>query len=110
MGRVQKLICCHDCGHSVSGSAAACPNCGSRHPFGPPALGRKPSIHNVEARNDRNMFVIAGTLGAIGAVYAIATSTGPWTATLFAIAYATAGSVIGVPLAGFFNITRRLWH
>lgn len=55
------------------------------------------------------MFAIAGTLGAIGAVYGMATSSGPWTATLFGVAYGTAGILIGVPLAGFFNVTRRLW-
>lgn len=110
MGRIQKLIDCYDCGHSVSANAAACPSCGSRHLAGPPTLGRKRKpIHNVEARNDRNMFAIAGTLGAIGAVYGVATSSGPWTATLFGVAYGTAGILIGVPLAGFFNITRRLW-
>ncbi|WP_194402060.1 hypothetical protein [Bradyrhizobium sp. CCBAU 53351] len=56
------------------------------------------------------MFVIAGALGAIGGAYGIATSSGPWTATLFGIAYGLAGILIGVPLAGFLNITRRLWH
>ncbi|WP_165637386.1 hypothetical protein [Bradyrhizobium shewense] len=56
------------------------------------------------------MFVIAGTLGAFGAFYGIATSSGAWTATLFAMAYGLAGVLVGVPLAGFLNITRRLWH
>ncbi|WP_234678915.1 hypothetical protein [Bradyrhizobium monzae] len=55
------------------------------------------------------MFIIAGTLGAIGAVYGVATSSGPWTATLFGIAYGAAGILFGVPLAGFLNFTRRLW-
>jgi peptidoglycan/LPS O-acetylase OafA/YrhL len=31
----RELISCHDCGWSVSFSAAACPNCGSREPSGP---------------------------------------------------------------------------
>jgi len=111
MGRVQKLIDCYDCGHSVSGNAAACPSCGSRHPFGPPVLShRRAPIHNVEARNDRNMFAIAGALGALAAAYGIATSSGPWTAALFGIAYGLAGVLVGVPLAGLFNITRRLWQ
>ena len=106
----QKLIDCYDCGHAVSLNATACPSCGSRHLAGPPILGRKRKpIHNVEARNDRNMFVIAGALGAIGAVYGIVTSPGPWTATLFGIGYGTAGILFGVPAAGLFNITRRLW-
>lgn len=79
-------------------------------PFGPPTLGRKQRpIRNIEARNDRNMFVMAGTLGAIGAFYGVATSSGAWTAALFAVAYGLVGILVGVPLAGFFNITRRLW-
>lgn len=110
MGQVQKLINCSDCGHAVSLSAAACPSCGSRHLAGPPVLSRKRKpIRRVEDRNDRNMFVIAGTLGAIGAVYGIATSSGPWTATLFAVAYGLLGILVGVPLAGFLSMTRRLW-
>jgi hypothetical protein len=55
------------------------------------------------------MIAIAGTLGALGAFYGIATGSGPWTATMLAIAYATVGVLVGVPLAALFNITRRLW-
>ncbi|RZN11013.1 hypothetical protein CWO91_10350 [Bradyrhizobium genosp. SA-3] len=84
---------------------------GSRQPFGPPILDRKRSpIHNVEAPNDRNMIVIAGALGGLGAAYGIATSSGPWMAALFAIAYGTVGILVGVPFAGFLNLTRRLWQ
>ncbi|GMO58239.1 hypothetical protein BwSF12_75290 [Bradyrhizobium ottawaense] len=94
----QKLIDCYDCGQAVSLNASACPSCGSRHLAGPPTLGRKRKpIPNVEAKNDRNMFVIPGTLGTLGALYGIATSSGPWTATLFGIAYGTFGIVVGVP-------------
>jgi len=111
MGRIQNLIDCHDCGHAVSANAAACPSCGSRHPFGLPKLGRRRTpIHNVEARNDRNVIVIAGTLCALGASYGFATSSGPWTATMFSVAYGTVGILVGVPVAALFNITRRLWH
>lgn len=111
MGRVLKLIDCFDCGHAVSVNATACPSCGSKHLAGPPTLGRRRKpIHNVEARNDRNMFVIAGTLGLLGGAYGFATSSGPWTAALFGTAYALVGVLVGVPLAGFFNFTRRLWH
>ncbi|WP_157095069.1 hypothetical protein [Bradyrhizobium sp. AT1] len=110
MGQVLKLINCFDCGHAVSVNATACPGCGSKHLAGPPTLGRKRTpIPNVEARNDRNIFVIAGMLGAIGAVYGVATSLGPWTAALLGIAYGVGGVLIGVPLAGLLNITRRLW-
>lgn len=107
----KKLIDCYDCGRAVSLNATACPSCGSKHLAGPPTLGRKRKpIHNVEGRNDRNVIVLAGTLCVLGIVYGIATSSGPWTATLFACAYGLLGILVGVPVAAFFNITRRLWH
>ncbi|WP_164935047.1 hypothetical protein [Bradyrhizobium zhanjiangense] len=56
------------------------------------------------------MIVIAGALGGLGAAYGIATSSGPWMAALFAIAYGTVGILLGVPFAGFLNLTRRLWQ
>lgn len=111
MGRTKKLIDCHDCDHPVSPSASACPNCGSKVPFGPPILHRKrPPIYNVEARNDRNMVVFAGTLGGLGAAYGFATSAGPLSAALLVTSYGMLGVLAGVPLAALFNITRRLWR
>lgn len=111
MAPINKLIDCHDCGHPVSGNAAACPACGSKEPFGPPVLHRtRPPIHNVEARNDRNMIVFAGVLGALGAAYGFATSTGPLSAALLVTSYGILGVLVGVPLAALINITRRLWR
>lgn len=106
-----KLIGCHDCDHLVSPSALACPNCGSKQPFGPPILHRKrPPIYNVEARNDRNMIVFACVLGGLGAACGFATSAGPISAALLATSYGMIGILVGVPLAALVNITRRLWR
>src|SRR4051795_12631019 len=111
MGQTKKLIDCHDCDHPVSPSASACPNCGSKVPFGPPVLHRKrPPIYNIEARNDRNMVVFAVTLGGLGAAYGFATSAGPLSAALLVTSYGMLGVLAGVPLAALFNITRRLWR
>ncbi|MCK1302939.1 hypothetical protein IVB33_29080 [Bradyrhizobium sp. 24] len=55
------------------------------------------------------MFLIAGTLCALGTFYGFATSSGQWSATMLMVAYGTVGILVGVPVAALFNITRRLW-
>ncbi|MET4041867.1 hypothetical protein ABIC03_003558 [Bradyrhizobium sp. RT6a] len=76
-----------------------------------PILHRKgPPIYNVEARNDLNMVVFAGTLGGLGAACGFVTSAGPLSAALLVTSCSMLGVLAGVPLAALFNITRRLWR
>lgn len=110
MGQIGRLISCFDCGNPVSPNAMACPSCGSKQLAGPPVTGLDKRMHNVEARNDRNMIVIAAALGALGASLGVHAGSGPLTATLLGLAYGVIGIIIGVPLAAFVNITRRLWY
>ena len=106
-----KLIPCHDCGQPVSFSAAACPQCGSQEPSGPYVLSRKQARHHgLEERNDRNLVVVASTLGAIGALYGISSSAGPVGATFSAIGYGFVGVLCGVAIAFGMNMTRSLWR
>ena len=55
-----ELINCHDCGWSVSFSATACPNCGSREPSGSYRFSaREARKLGAEGRNDRNLIVVS---------------------------------------------------
>jgi len=110
MGQISRLISCFDCGHPVSPNALACPSCGSKHLAGPPVTGIDKRMHNVEARNDRNVIVIAAALGVLGAFLGVHAGSGPLSATLMGFGYGVVGVIVGVPLAAFINVTRRLWH
>ena len=63
---------------------------------------------NIEARNDRDALIITGTACAIGVLYGITSSSGLLSAIFWAIAYGTAGLLVGVPIAIAVNLTRWL--
>jgi hypothetical protein len=101
------LISCHDCGHGVSFSAAACPNCGSREPSGPYRHNRKEARRlGAEDKNDRNLIVVMTALGAVGAFYGVETSSSSLGAMVLGLWCGFVGVAIGAPLAFAINVTR----
>jgi hypothetical protein len=102
-----ELINCHDCGASVSFTAAGCPHCGSIEPAGPYQFNRKEARrHRIEERNDRTLILMAAGLGVIFAFYGVETSSSTIGAFIAGGCYGFLGVVIGVPLAFAINITR----
>jgi hypothetical protein len=102
-----ELINCHDCGWSVSFSAAACPRCGSKEPSGPYRHNRKEARRlRLEERNDRRLILMTVGLGAVGAFYGLETSSSVLGAFMAATVYGFVGAAIGGPLAFAINITR----
>lgn len=98
---------CPDCGNKLSRSARHCPLCGATELHGPPQLGRRaPRIIGIEDKNDHTLVTCALTLGAIGACYGYAVSTGPISAILWLTVYGFVGLMIGVPLAFAINLIR----
>ena len=68
-----ELINCHDCGLSVSFSAAACPNCGSRATFRLYRFSAREARRlGAEDRSDRTLILMTVGLGAVGAFYGAA--------------------------------------
>jgi hypothetical protein len=110
MGKTaRELIDCHDCGNAVSFSATTCPHCGSREPAGSYRMSAgERYLLNIERRNDRDGAIVAGTAGAIGALYGAASSASLLGAIGWAIVYGAAGLMVGIPVAFAVNITRRL--
>jgi uncharacterized membrane protein YeaQ/YmgE (transglycosylase-associated protein family) len=103
----QELITCHDCGWSVSFTAAHCPRRGSREPSGPYRHNRKEARRlRAEDLNDRRLILMTVGLGAVGAFYGLETSTSAFGAFVTATIYGFLGAAIGAPLAFAINITR----
>ena len=64
---------------TVSFTAAACPNCGSREPSGPYRHNRKEARRlRIEEKNDKNLIIVMTALGAIPALYGVETSSSRW--------------------------------
>jgi len=102
-----KLIDCHDCGSPVSLSARWCPQCGSKDIAGPVRASRRASRSvGAEARNDRTLMWMMGTLGAIGVFYGIETGASWMREVGGALLYGFIGVVAAVPIAFGINITR----
>jgi hypothetical protein len=102
-----ETISCHDCGWSVSFTAAACPRCGSTEPTGPYRHNSKEARRlRAEDRNDRNLIIVMTALGAIGAFYGVETSSSSLGALMLGLWYGFVGVAIGAPLAFAINITR----
>jgi hypothetical protein len=102
-----ELISCHDCGWSVSFSAAACPNCGSREPTGSYRFSvREARKLGAEGRNDRTLILMTVGLGAVGAFYGVETSSSTVGALVLGFVYGIIGAAAGAPLAFAINLTR----
>jgi hypothetical protein len=102
-----ETINCHDCGWSVSFTAAACPNCGSREPSGSYRFSAREARRlGAEDRNDRNLIIVMTALGAIGAFYGVETSTSSLGALMLGFCYGFVGAAIGMLLAFAINLTR----
>jgi hypothetical protein len=102
-----KLIKCHDCGNPVALTATTCTRCGSRDPIGPLRLStRDRRRFRIEERNDRTMVIVITTLGAIGVLYGVETSSSSIGAAVAGLLYGLVGMAIGLPLAFAMNILR----
>jgi hypothetical protein len=95
-----ELISCHDCGWSVSFSAAACPNCGSSEPSGPYRHNRKDARRlGAEDKNDLTLILMTVGLGAVGAFYGFETSSSSLGAIVLGLCYGFVGAAVGMLLA-----------
>jgi hypothetical protein len=101
----EELGACHECGKQVSFSAAACPHCGSREPFGRYISSRrKQRLHRIEERNDQTLVAMTVLCTGIGVFFGAMTAG--WMA---AIGYGVIGAIIGVPGAFIINMTRHMF-
>lgn len=102
----EELAGCHDCGKQVSFSAAACPHCGSREPFGHYVPSRREQRRRrIEERNDQTL--VAMTVLCTGIGFFFGAVTGGW---LPAMGYGVVGAIIGVPGAFIINMTRHMFE
>ena len=102
-----ELINCHDCGQSVSFTAASCPRRGSIEPAGPYRFNRKEARrYRIEERNDRTLIRMTVGLGAVGTFYGVETSSSTFRALVAGPWYGFLGVAIGATLAFAINITR----
>lgn len=100
-----ELIACHDCGASVSFSAAACPTCGSREPGGPYIQSRQERrLHRGEQRNDETLVRATLLCCFVGVAYG-SVMIGWWGA----VGYGVLGAVIGVPAGFIISASRHLF-
>ena len=100
----QQTIDCHDCGGTVSFSAANCPHCGSREPSGPYIMSpREQRLHRIEDCNDQTLMRMLVLCTGIGFFYGAVTG-----GALPALGYGLVGAFIGVPAGFIINVGRRL--
>jgi hypothetical protein len=104
-----ELINCHDCGRTVSFSAATCPNCGSLEPGGPHLHSKREQRRfRGEATNDHTLLIGVLACTIAGALYGAVTASGTFTAILFGLLYGCLGALIGAPVAFVINMTRHV--
>lgn len=101
----RELINCYDCSGDVSFSAATCPHCGSREPFGPHVQSSKDRrMNRIEEKNDQSLLGTTVLCSGIGFFYG-AVMIGAFGA----FGYGLLGAIIGVPAGFIVNVSRRLF-